>query len=128
MTATVDDAFHDKTAEDTIQRLTADRDHWKELAEEGLEPRMRRMRFENGEFDMEYTGQVAETIALAMVGHFKAIGAVNYVEMNVHDRGEPFRRYTVTVQKVGAKSPADKVADAEARVLELEARLAALEA
>jgi hypothetical protein len=127
MTAIVDDEFHEETAEDTIRRLTADVDHWKELAEKGLEPRMRRMRFENGEFEMEYTGEVAEAIALAMVGHFKASGAVNYLQMNIHDREEPFRRYTVTIQKVGAKSPADKVADAEARVIELEHRLAALE-
>jgi hypothetical protein len=127
MTAMAEDEFHEETAEDTIERLVAERDHWKEVAEQGLEPRMRRMRFESGEFEMEYTGQVAETIALAMVGHFKAMGAVNYVEMNVHDREEPFRRYTVTIQKVGAKSPADKVAEAEARVLELEFRLAALE-
>lgn len=118
----------EETLEEQIERLTAERDHWKEIAEQGLEPRMRRMRFESGEFEMEYTGQVAETIALAMVGHFKASGAVNYLEMNIHDREEPFRRYTVTIQKVGAKSPAEKVNEAEARVLELEARVASLEA
>lgn len=116
-----------ETPEQMIARLTEERDHWQQMAEEGLEPRLRRMRYESGEFEMEYTGQAAEAIALAMVGHFKAMGAVNYLEMNLFDRDSPFQRYTVTIQKVGAKSPADKVREAEARVRELEERVATLE-
>lgn len=117
-----------ETAEEAIARLTAERDHWQQLAEHGLEPRMQRMRFENGEFEMAYTGEVAEAMALAFVGHFKAMKAANYIEMDFRDRGEPYGRYVVAVQKVGAKSPHDKVKDAETRISELEALLAASDA
>lgn len=105
----------------TKAELIAERDHWQKLALEGLEPRMRQMKFGSGEFSMEVLGPAVEHIAIALVSYFKANGAENYVEMNIHDRDEPFQRYTVTVQKVGKLSPADKVRIAEARVAELEA-------
>ena len=43
--------------------------------------------------------------------------------MTILDRDEPFQRYTLTVQKVGALSPADKLRAAEARIAELESQL-----
>jgi hypothetical protein len=107
----------------TKAELRAERDHWRKLAEEGLEPRMRQIRFGDGEFSMEVLGPAVEHIAVAFISYFKANGAENYVEMNVHDRDNPFERYTLTVQKVGNLSPADKVRIAEQKVAELEARL-----
>jgi len=97
-----------------IERLAAERDEALKAAE-GLEPRIKHMRFEDGQFDMALTGQTVEAIAVAFVSHFKSLGAENYVELNIFDRAEPFQRYTVTVQKVGALSPADKVKAAEAQ-------------
>lgn len=92
----------------TKVELRAERDHWKKLAEEGLEPRIRDMRINGGSFDLELTGQVVEQIAVAFVSNFKALRAENYMEMQVYDRDEPFQRYIVTVQKVGKLSPHDK--------------------
>jgi len=92
----------------TKAELRAERDHWKKLAEEGLEPRIRDMRINGGSFDLELTGQVVEQIAVAFVSNFKALGTENYMEMQVYDRDEPFQRYIVTVQKVGKLSPHDK--------------------
>lgn len=98
-----------------IERLVAERDEARETAEKGLEPRIKHMRFGDGHFDMALTGEAVEAIALAFVSYFKSLGAENYVELNLFDRAEPFQRYTVTVQKVGALSPADKVTAAEAQ-------------
>jgi hypothetical protein len=108
---------------ETKAELRAERDHWKALAEKGLEPRIRQLRFGDGEFSMEVLGEVVEGIAVALVSQFKAGGATNFYEMNLFDRDEPFQRYTVTVQKVGALTPADKLSAAEKRIAELEAML-----
>lgn len=88
------------------------------------EPLVKSFQFEDGSFNIVLTGPAVEHMAAAFVGHFKAMGAENYFEMNLFDREEPYQRYTVTVQKVSGKSPADKVKDAEARIAELEAKLA----
>lgn len=108
----------------TKAELRAERDHWKELAEKGLEPRIASMRLEDGHFDMAVTGPIVEMMAMALVGQFKEGGAKNFMEMSLFDRAEPFQRYTVTVQKVGALSPADKLSAAEKRIADLEAELA----
>lgn len=107
----------------TKAELRAERDHYKQLAEEGLMPRIKDMRLGNGEFNMSIIGPITEYIATAFIGQFKAGGAVNFMEMNLFDREEPFHRYTLTVQKVGAKTPTDKLRDAEARIEELESAL-----
>ncbi|MBD9542922.1 hypothetical protein IB276_26095 [Ensifer sp. ENS04] len=112
------------TAADAIRGLAEEVAHYKKLAEEGTAPLLKSMKFENGEFDMSVTGPIVEVMAMAFVGQFKAGGSVNYMEMNLYDRDEPFQRYAVTVQKVGAKSPADLVNEARARIAELEAQLA----
>lgn len=91
-----------------IASLQAQVDHWRTLAEEGTEPLLKSMKFENGQFDMAVTGPIMDVIAMGIVGQFKATGCVNYNELNLYDRDEPFQRYTVTVQKVGAMSPAEK--------------------
>jgi hypothetical protein len=85
------------------------------------------MRLEDGHFDMSVTGPIVEAFAVALVGQFKEGGSANYMEMSLFDRDEPFQRYTVTVQKVGAKSPADMVNEARARVAELDERVESLE-
>ncbi len=108
---------------DATEELIAERDHWKALAEEGLEPRIKSMSFEDGAFDMALTGDVVKSIAVAFVSHFKAIGAENYFEMSIYDRAAPFQRYTLTMQKVGALSPTDKLKAAETRIAELEKTL-----
>lgn len=77
------------------------------------EPAIKSFKMENGAFDIALTGPVVERIAVAMVGHFKATGAENYVEMSLYDREAPYQRYCVTVQKVGAKSPHDLLREAE---------------
>lgn len=94
----------------------AERDHYKRLAEEGIMPRIKGMRFENGECNMEVVGPITEYIATAFICQFKAGGAENFMEMNFYDRDEPFQRYILTVQKVGAKSPADKLKEANAKL------------
>lgn len=107
------------TAADAIRGLAEEVAHYKKIAEEGTAPLIKSMKLENGEFDMSVTGPIVEAFAVALVGQFKAGGAVNYVEMSVFDRDEPFQRYAVTVQKVGAKSPADLVNEARADIANL---------
>lgn len=107
-------------AVDEIDDIIAERDHYKKIAEEGTAPLLKSMRIENGEFNMDITGPIVEVMAMAFVGQFKAGGSVNYMEMSLFDRDEPYQRYTLTVQKVGAKSPADLANEARARVAELE--------
>jgi hypothetical protein len=96
-----------------IAELEAEVAHWREVAEKGLEPRLRRLHFEDGTFEAEYTGEVMNFIATAVVSQFKANGGENYFEMSLYDRDEPFQRYTVTVQKQGALSPAQKATKLE---------------
>jgi hypothetical protein len=106
---------------ETKAQLRAERDHYKKFAEAGVGPIIKSMRLENGKFDLEVTGPIVEMISVAFVGQFKAGGATNFMEMSLYDRDEPYQRYILTVQKAGAKSPADKLRDAEARIAELEA-------
>ena len=68
--------------------------------------------FEDGEFNAELTGDTVKAMAAAWVSEFKKAGAENYFEMNLHDRSEPYQRYTVTVQKVGKLSPGEKASRA----------------
>lgn len=103
--------------------VKADRDHYKKLASEGLEPRLRELHYGKDGFRAEVVGPTVELLALAFVSHFKAGGAQNFVEMSIYDRDDPFQRYTLTVQKVGALSLADKLNKAQARIVELEAML-----
>ncbi|MBY3263849.1 hypothetical protein HFO15_19675 [Rhizobium laguerreae] len=106
-----------------IAELRQHRDHYKQLAEEGTGPLIKSMKLEGGHFDMSVTGPIIEAFAVALVGQFKEGGSVNYMEMSLYDRDEPFQRYTVTVQKVGAKSPADLVNEARSEVAELSAQM-----
>jgi hypothetical protein len=114
----------EESAHQQIERLASERDHYKEIVEKGLEPQLRKMSVESGVFDMEFTGDAAKATAASLVGYYKGIGARNYIEMSFFDPDEKQQRYIVTVQRVDGKSPADKVREAEARVAELEAKLA----
>lgn len=111
-----------------ISRLVEERDEALTEVREYLEPRLQSMKFDSGNFDMELTGKTVEGIAVAFVSYFKAENGGdrpgNYLELNVFDRDEPFQRYTVTVQKVGKLSPADKERAAQARATAAEASLA----
>lgn len=107
-----------------IADVRAERDHYKKLAEDGIAPVIKSMRFEDGSFNMEVVGPFVEAMSTAFVAQFKAGGATNFMEMSFYERDEPFQRYILTVQKAGAKSPADKLRGAERRVAELEAQLA----
>jgi hypothetical protein len=103
-----------KVIAEAFRVLDAERSHFQELAEHGLEPRMKSMRLENGEVNLQVTGPMVEAMAMAYVLHFKGIGATTFVEFNIHDREEPFQRYTVTVQKVSGKTPADLLNECKA--------------
>lgn len=93
--------------------LRAERDHYKALSEQLADPQVKEFTFGAEGFDMKLTGKAVEKIAIVFVSHFKAVGAVNYLEFNLYDRDDPWQRYTLTVQKVGALSPADRVRAAE---------------
>lgn len=116
----------DEPAPDTIESLRAERDALQAALDDALEPRIREFHFGKEGFSAEVTGQLVERMALAFVSQFKAGGATNFYEMSIFDRDEPYQRYTVTVQKVGALTPADKLNAAEARIAELEAALGAV--
>ncbi|MGM4911462.1 hypothetical protein [Rhizobium sp. 768_B6_N1_8] len=109
------------SAADAIRGLAEEVTHYKQLAEEGTAPLIKSMKLEDGHFDLSVTGPIVEAMACAFVGQFKEGGSVNYMEMSLFDRDEPFQRYTVTVQKVGAKSPADLVNEARQVVANLKA-------
>jgi hypothetical protein len=98
-----------KPTTQTKAELRAERDGWKKLAEEGLDPTLADLRLEGGALSMALAGPVVERIAVLFVEYFRGLVASNYIEFNIHDRREPFQRYTLTMQKVGALSPADKV-------------------
>lgn len=108
------------TTEQLIERLTAERDHYKDVAENGLEPMLKKMSYDSGLYDMEFTGHAAAMMAMSFVGYFKGMGATNYLEMNLNDRDAPFERYTVTIQKVSGKSPVDLLKEAKAKIAALE--------
>lgn len=110
-------------AREKLADVKAERDHYKKLADEGLEPRLRELHYGKDGFRAEVVGPTVELLALAFVSHFKDGGATNFMEMSIYDRDEPYQRYTLTVQKVGALSPADKLNKAEARIAGLEAML-----
>lgn len=110
-------------AREKLADVKAERDHYKKLADEGIEPRLQELHYGKEGFRAEVVGGAVEFLALAFVSHFKAGGAKNFVEMSIYDRDEPFQRYTLTVQKVGALSPADKLNQAQARIADLEAQL-----
>jgi hypothetical protein len=97
--------------------------HYKQLSEEGMEPRIKEMRLEDGSFNLSVTGPMVEAMGIALVGQFKQGGATNFMEMSFSDRDEPYQRYIVTVQKAGAKSPADLLSEAKARIAQLEQML-----
>jgi hypothetical protein len=104
--------------------LKAERDHYKKLAEEGMEPRIKEMRFEDGSFNLSVTGPMVEAMAMTLVGQFIEGGATNFMEMTVFDRFvNPGDRYIVTVQKAGAKSPADLLREAKEKIAHLERSL-----
>lgn len=107
----------------TKAELRAERDHYKDLAEKGMEPRIKSMRLEDGSLNMEIAGPIVELMAIGFIGQFKASDATNFMEMNLFDRDEPYQRYTITIQKVGAKSPADLLKEAKDRIAYLEQNL-----
>lgn len=109
------------SAADAIRGLAEEVAHYKQIAEKGTAPLIESMKLENGHFDLSVTGPIVEAISCAFVGQFKEGGSTNYMEMSLFDRDEPFQRYTVTVQKVGANSPADLVNEERKRVTELRA-------
>lgn len=113
-----------ETFEELVARLTSERDHYKDVAENGIEPMLRKMSYESGVFDLEFTGDSAKLMALSFVGYFKGSGAKNYLEMNLQDSDAPFDRYTVTIQKVRGKSPVDLLKEATVRIAELEGQIA----
>lgn len=106
----------------TKAELQAERDHYKELAENGLAPMIKSMHLEDGRFEMAVVGPMMELLACTFVAAFKEGGATNFMEMSLFDRDEPFQRYTVTVQKVGAKSPADLLNEAKRELAAIQAR------
>lgn len=111
------------SAADAIRGLAAEVDHYKKIAEEGVTPLIKSMKLEDGHFDLSVTGPIVEAMAVAFIGQFKEGGSTNYMEMSLFDRDEPFQRYTMTVQKVGAKSPAILVNEARAENAELHAQM-----
>jgi hypothetical protein len=84
--------------------------------EDYLEPHLRSLNIESGEFRAELAGKAVEAMALSLVSTFKEGGATNYIEMSVFDRADPFQRYVVTVQKAGKLSPHEKADAAEAKL------------
>lgn len=94
-----------------------------EAVDKLLEPAVKSFQLEDGTFSMALTGPAMERLAAVIVGHFKALGPENYFEMTLFDREDPGERYTVTVQKVSAKSPHELRREAEDRVEELEKQL-----
>lgn len=68
-----------------------------------LEPQVRDMSIQNGEFNMELTGNVIKNFALALSEYFLALGAENYVNVNLHD--QEGAEYIFSFQKASGKTP-----------------------
>lgn len=96
---------------------------YKALYETISEPDLRRLRFENGELNMELSGAIIRHFALLFAEYSRKLGANNYVSMGLHTAlGECFE---VTFQKVGSKTPAQVAAARRAICDDLVAALSA---
>jgi len=114
--ANLEQVEQDLTADPRLRALAAEVLHLRHVAG----PFMGQISFESGTFSAQVTGQTVETISLAFVSHFKAEGAENFLEMNIYDRNDPAEHYTLTVQRVNGKSPAQLLAEAKSRIAALE--------
>lgn len=108
----------------TKAELRAERDHWKKLAEEGIDPTLKELRLDGGELNMTLAGPAVERMAVLFAEYFIGLGAKNFVEFTIYGRDRS--RYTLTMQKVGALSPVDKVRLLEEGVTRAEAKIAAM--
>nr|WP_254803842.1 hypothetical protein [Methylobacterium sp.] len=88
-----------------LASIVAERDAALAKLERGLDPEMKDLRLPNGGIDMAVAGPMVERLGVGMTCWFWQSGAVNYVEMGLNARTEPFDRYCVTVQKYGPLSP-----------------------
>lgn len=68
--------------------------------------------------DMQYTVLYVSEVARRWFEH---VGGVNYVEVKLVHADAPDPEYVFTMQRIDGLTPADKVAQAEARIAELEA-------
>ncbi len=70
--------------------------------------------------DKEYT-----VLLISEIAHqwFEHVGGINYVEVKLHHRDVPEPQFVFTMQRADGLSPADKVAAAEERIVELEAEV-----
>jgi hypothetical protein len=91
-----------------------------------LDPTLKSMRLENGQFNMEMAGEVVKRLAKVMTTWFRESGAKNYVEMSLNATDEPFESYLFYVQKRGdgALTPAEKAKQLEEENACLRAALA----
>jgi hypothetical protein len=74
---------------------------------------------------MALAGPAVQRIATIFTEYFRAGGAENFMEFTINERKEPFSRFILTMQRINGLSPADKLRNAEARIAELEAQIAA---
>lgn len=107
-----------------LDRVTRERDEAKSALERVVDPKLLHLRMENGGLDMALTGEMIQHMSLLFVEWFRETGAENNIEMRFNAKTEPFECYTVTVQKAGAKTPAEQRIEATARAEAAEAALA----
>jgi len=118
------DAYMTVLAErDGLRRSLADTEA---ALERALDPKLMDLRASDGRLDMAMVGASVQRMSLAFVEWFRHSQAENYIEMGFSAQEEPFERYTLTVQKVGAQTPAEKTNAAVERAEKAEALNAAL--
>lgn len=74
----------------------------------------------DGSFGFSFSGFAVQLMAESMAQQFKDSGAVNYLELLFHHKD--IGPMTVTMQREEGLTPAQKLAQAEARIQELELR------
>ena len=94
------------------------------------EPTLKRLRFEDGSFNMELGGEPVKNLARIMTTWFRESGAKNFVEMSINALDAPFEKYLFYVQKRsdGALTPGEALSEAKAEIARHAAHVVDLEA
>jgi hypothetical protein len=96
------------------------------IAKRIMDPDLHHLRMEDGAIDLALTGPLVQHMGLVITEHFRATSGENYLEMTYTTKSEPIEHFNWTIRKqVGANSPHQLRAKAEAERDELRARFGA---
>ncbi len=91
------------------------------------EPEIKKMHYENGQFDLQLEHPMTGMLIDGLVMTFRAAGASNYLSMTATHK-ESGDEYVVTIQRKDGMTPAEKAAKLEREIESLKGTIAGLHA